>query len=78
MEPADLRDRCFQRAAEVLWCLAPRPLAESFAALAREHLIRTAIEVKLRLFADRLAPDLLGAIRCHDVPCPPLRISGRR
>jgi hypothetical protein len=37
MEPADLRDRRFQRAAEVLWRLGPRPLAEFFAALGREH-----------------------------------------
>jgi hypothetical protein len=29
-------------------------------------------------FADRLDPDLLRAIGCRYVPCPPLRIFGRR
>jgi hypothetical protein len=51
MEPADLGDRRFQRGAEVLWRLGPRPHAEFFGALGREHLIRTATEVKLRLYA---------------------------
>ena len=34
------------------------------------------LEEFARRFADRLDPDLLQAIGCHDLPCPPLHIVG--
>jgi len=34
------------------------------------------LEELARRFADRLDPDFLRAIGCHDFPCPPLHVVG--
>jgi hypothetical protein len=69
VERAEYRPR---RAAEKLYRLGPRPLAELLLELARERLLFTVIEEKLRRYTERLSPAALAA--CSGDSLPPTSI----
>ena len=54
--------------------LGPRALAELLAEFGCEHLIRSAIETKLRRYIERLTPGLLRAVGGDRFPASPIRI----
>jgi len=58
---------------QIFYRLGPRALDELLAEFGRKHLIRSAIETKLRRYIERLTPSLLRAARCELSITPPGR-----
>jgi hypothetical protein len=74
-QPCD--DPRFRRDVERLHRRGPRPLYEMLAELDRDHLILTAVELKVAKYASRLSPEVLRATGGDQMPpVPPWLVGG--
>jgi hypothetical protein len=75
-----LADLGFARDCEALWRLGPRLQFELLAELGRTHLIRSAVEITVPRYVNRLSPEKRAGRRGSAPGAPPIRAlaGGRR